>query len=67
MCPPLKHPSNGEVAFDTGVVGDTALYRCFLDYLLFGESTRECLHTGNWSGEEPVCQSKPYRHVLESR
>ena len=58
-CGPLMDPLNGRV--DT--LGSTqyleiANYSCNVGYELIGDVLRQCQGDGEWSGEEPTCQSK---------
>ena len=57
-CGPLSHPPKGRVTTSGYSVGSTATYSCVVGYTLEGESERECLATGEWSGKEPVCTGK---------
>ena len=54
-CGHLGHPPKGRVTTSGYSVGSTATYSCEVGYALEGESERECLVTGEWSGNEPVC------------
>ena len=35
--------------------GAVAIYMCSSDFVLKGNSTRECLVNGSWSGSKPTC------------
>ena len=35
--------------------GAVAIYMCSSDFVLRGNSTRECLVNGSWSGSKPTC------------
>lgn len=55
LCDNLFSPLNGDVSLTGTAFQDTATYTCDEGYVLNGDETRECLSTGSWSGEEPVC------------
>ena len=57
-CLNLTSPSNGQVSHRTTTFGSVATYTCEDGYMLMGFPMRECLSNGNWSQEEPVCESK---------
>ena len=52
MCPPLDSPMNGNE------FQDVATYTCSESFSLIGPANRTCQANGEWSGEEPSCQSK---------
>lgn len=60
QCPPPGHISHGfiEVANFRGVYGygTVATYSCNPGYVLQGNSTRTCDHSGKWTLEPPTCQ-----------
>ena len=47
--------SGGMVCYSGDSVGAVAVYSCNDSHLLQGDSTRECLPTGYWSGTTPQC------------
>ena len=53
-------PDNGEVELSTAtmVFGSTASYSCDRGYNLNGSMSRVCMANGQWSEEDPICQSK---------
>ncbi|XP_069986362.1 uncharacterized protein [Penaeus vannamei] len=61
QCPPPGHVSHGfiEVANFRGVYGygTVATYSCNPGYVLQGNSTRTCDHSGKWTLEPPSCQA----------
>ena len=57
-CGPLGNPFNGQVTFSSTSVGSVARYSCNPGFRVNGESTRQCLEQGVWSGNEPICESK---------
>ena len=54
-CGKIGDPKNGEVTFNGTTFGSEATYECDEGFELVGEATRVCEATGEWSGEEPVC------------
>ncbi|XP_068234778.1 uncharacterized protein [Palaemon carinicauda] len=61
QCPPPDNIAHGfiEVANHRGVYGygTVATYSCSPGYLLKGNNTRSCDHTGRWTNESPFCQA----------
>ena len=56
-CGTLTNPSNGEVNHTAGTTfGSNAIYSCYAEYFLLGNSTRTCQAAGNWSESVPICQ-----------
>ena len=66
MCPDLDDPRYGSVNVTDNTNGSTAHYECDEGFKLVGDAYRECLDTGYWSDEEPVCKSKQsaYNYVM---
>ena len=68
-CGSLDDLGNGHVSLTGTTFGSTATYECAVGLYLIGDSQRTCLETGQWSGEQPVCQSKllpkPVSHKYE--
>ena len=63
-CGPLPDPANGVVDLTGGTeFGNSAQYSCDDGYIINGTSTRDCLATGSWSGEEPTCDKGGERCV----
>ena len=58
VCPGLMNPDNGQVELSDMVFGSIATYSCDTGYNLNGSVTRMCMADGQWSGENPACQSK---------
>ncbi|KAK8730889.1 hypothetical protein OTU49_007681, partial [Cherax quadricarinatus] len=60
QCPPPDHVPHGffEVANFRGVygLGTVATYICNPGYILLGNTSRTCDHTGHWTNQSPVCQ-----------
>lgn len=55
----LPPPLNGDVSLSGTLERDTAVYSCNEGYTLeVGDTIRMCTSDGEWSGTEPVCQSK---------
>ena len=55
-CGPLQHPINGQVTLSGTVFESIANYSCNLLYSIIGDTSRECLANGTWSGIEPHCE-----------
>ncbi len=56
-CPDLDDPPYGSVNQTGNKPGSTAHYECDYGFKLVGEEYRECLKTGYWSDDEPICKS----------
>ena len=56
-CNSLSDPVNGSVVFLETVFGSSATYSCDSGFLLISNDTRVCQEDGQWSGDDPVCQS----------
>ena len=51
-CPPLRSPLNGRLS----VNDNKTSYTCNIGfYATGGDRTRNCLATGEWSGQPPIC------------
>lgn len=61
-CGPLNNPSNGFVNFLSSTFLSVAQYTCTQGFQLMGDTERECMANGAWSGEEPICSGK-YTHI----
>ena len=63
VCGPLSSPENGNVMVSGTGLGAEAMYTCNTGYSINGESTRVCENSSSpqWSGNAPVCNSKPLR------
>ena len=58
-CGPLLGPADGAVDLSSGTeFGATALFSCDAGFDMIGTFTRDCLSTGLWSGENPICDRK---------
>ena len=56
-CGTLSNPANGVVQFlSSSTAGGEVVYVCDSGYEVVGDSGRECLCSGVWSGSEPICQ-----------
>ena len=58
VCEELTNPVSGTVIHANNSVGSIAEYSCIRGYNLSGDSTRTCMDTGMWSGNEPICERK---------
>ena len=66
-CQDLYDPTYGRVNVTGYTPGYKAHYKCDYGYKLVGEAYRECLYTGYWGGEEPVCERKSVKKLFKSR
>ena len=58
-CKALKDPEHGSLKGKNVDFGDSVSYACDNGYVLqHGLERRTCECTGQWSGEEPICQRK---------
>ena len=57
-CGVIGAPENGEITLNGTTFDSEATYECDEGFELVGNVTRTCEATGNWSGEEPVCERK---------
>ena len=57
-CGDLNNPDNGMVSLDGTRLNSVATYQCNTGYDLMGDTERRCTELGQWSGSQPVCQSK---------
>ena len=64
-CPDLDDPPYGSVNQTGNKPGETAHYECNDGFKLVGDEYRECLKTGYWSGEEPICKSNDTSFIVE--
>ncbi|KAK7100185.1 sushi, von Willebrand factor type A, EGF and pentraxin domain-containing protein 1-like isoform X2 [Littorina saxatilis] len=55
-CPPPGDILNGVVVLTEFTYGSSVTYSCHEGYTLVGSSQRECLESGEWAGEGPVCE-----------
>ena len=60
QCPALVNPSNGSVVVNSTHYGGVAFYFCSSGYTLIGLTTRVCLASETWSGDEPKCIPSKY-------
>ena len=51
-------PANGTRIGSTFTFDSTVNYTCDDGFKLIGDIRRNCLSSGNWSGDLPTCQSK---------
>ncbi len=56
LCDILTDPVNGIVDLDGVLEGSTAKYICVPGFELVGDKFRTCESTGQWSGNEPICE-----------
>ena len=57
-CGDLSPPPYGNVTLNSTLYQSLAVYYCSYGYDLIGNSSRYCQANGQWSGEEPICESK---------
>ena len=55
-CGGLSNPDNGMLQVLGSTAGGMAIYTCDTGHSLVGESERECLCTGQWSGNAATCE-----------
>ena len=51
--------TNGRRFVAGTIEGSSVKFQCNHGYALRGESKRECLPNGEWSGQAPSCKRKP--------
>ncbi|CAI8036489.1 CUB and sushi domain-containing protein 1 [Geodia barretti] len=56
-CGSLTDPVNGAVTVTNTTFNSTATYSCNDGYSLVGDTTRTCLTSASWSGDEPTCRA----------
>ena len=57
-CGRLRPPKDGRVFFSSTSFGAEASYECIPGFKLVGVEVRTCQANGEWSEEEPSCQSE---------
>ena len=55
-CGGICDPDNGTVLISSSTEGGVATYFCDDGYELEGNTSRECLPDGQWSGNETFCK-----------
>ena len=50
-------PKNGRIDIGSTLLDDIVRYDCVTGYRLVGPDTRTCQNNGEWSGEDPRCNS----------
>ena len=56
-------PENGTVTVTNTTFASTATYSCNDGYSLVGVTTRTCLASDLWSGDEPTCRGIVYSYL----
>ena len=62
-CDRLQDPFNGQVTVTGTSPGSEAFYTCDSGFGLIGDSTRDCLPNGEWTGHEPTYESM-YTYIV---
>ena len=62
-CGFLMNPGNGVVTINGRTFGSTATYQCNEGFNLIGDMQRMCQNNGEWSGNEPICESQLLKHL----
>ena len=57
-CGGLSSPQNGQVILTNTTFGSIATYLCDEGFNLIGDMQRMCQSNGEWSGNEPICESQ---------
>ena len=57
-CGGLDNPENGMVSHDGTRLNAIATYQCNVGHELVGDDQRRCKEEGQWSGGQPLCESK---------
>ena len=57
-CGSLGNIPDGYVEVDGTEFGSIASYACDSGFVLRGKGVRQCLESGAWSGDEPVCEGQ---------
>ena len=59
----MSNPEHGDANDDVTTVGSIVEFTCDIGYELVGAEETECLTTGEWSVDVPVCESKLYNNL----
>ena len=51
---------------DSTQLGSSASYSCLAGYELVGVASRTCATDGMWSSEEPTCEGKHLKLLIEA-
>ena len=57
QCPPVLL-ENGIIVRGGSEIGNVAQFQCDDMFKMSGNSTRQCLPNGHWSGSKPECKHK---------
>lgn len=60
LCSTLTAPLYGQVSVKALTPDSCANYTCNEGFTLIGDHIRVCLHSGEWTGNTPTCQSMIY-------
>ena len=67
LCPALDVPVNGEVKGDSFRYNRTVEYKCNHGYeLVYGDRSRRCTASGQWTGVAPRCKRKKFCACMQS-
>ena len=62
-CEEVEDLEYGVAAYIGTTVGSNVKFTCDIGYELVGAEETECLTTGEWSVDVPVCESKLYNNL----
>ena len=65
MCELLEEPADGFLVVNGLTVNDTTLYFCDSGFEANGPVRRRCRPTGEWSGNETVCDRKSCAYIVD--
>ena len=57
-------PTNGQRNLSSTTYNSVVTYTCDVGYTLQGSNSRECLYTGQWKGNVPLCIGKSVKSLL---
>lgn len=63
-CPTLKAPQYGSIDVRGYIYNSMVEYYCDHGYKLYGDDSRTCLYTGQWSGSIPTCKRKYKSYII---
>ena len=64
-CPKLSAPRYGSVQQTGNTYGARAVYQCNKGFQLDGNTDRNCLLSGQWSGSTPTCKGKLCTSIIQ--